>query len=376
MRVAFYAPLKAPSHPVPSGDRRVARLLQAALAEAGHEVVLASELRAYEGHGDTEAQTRIAGRGAAEARRLIAEWRNPGARPDLWFSYHVYHKSPDHIGPAVSRELALPYVIAEPSVARKRALGPFAAPYAAAARAIAAADLLLCMTAFDRAGVAEIAPARRIAHLAPFLDTAPFSTARAVTARLAGGEKKDPRLLCVAMMRPGDKLRSYRRLGQALALVRGGFELVVVGDGEARAEVEQALAPLAGAVDYRGIVREDELPGIYAAADIYVWPAAGEAYGMALLEAQAAGLPVVAGAIRGVPEIVVDGETGLLAPEDDAAAFAGAVQRLLEDADLRRRLGQGAARHAEARHGLRPAAARLDAALAPLVAAPRAVAGQ
>ena len=373
MRVAFYAPLKAPSHPVPSGDRRVARLLQAALVEAGHEVVLASELRAYEGRGDAATQARIAGRGAAEAERLIAEWRKPGARPDLWFSYHVYHKSPDHIGPAVSRALALPYVIAEPSVARRRAEGPFAAPHAAAARAIAAADLLLCMTDFDRAGVADIAAPCRVEHLAPFLDTAPFAEARrAATA----APRLRPRLLCVAMMRPGDKLQSYRRLGHALALVRGGFELVVVGGGEARAEVEQALAPLASAVDYRGMVREDELPGIYAAADIYVWPAAGEAYGMALLEAQASGLPVVAGAIRGVPEIVVDGETGLLVPEDDTAAFAGAVQRLLLDAELRRRLAKGAALHAEARHGLKAAATRLDRLLAPLVAAPNAVAGQ
>jgi glycosyltransferase involved in cell wall biosynthesis len=178
------------------------------------------------------------------------------------------------------------------------------------------------------------------------------------------------------MMRPGDKLASYRRLGQALAQVGDGFELDVVGDGESRLDVEKALAPIRSRVRYLGQVREDELPAIYAGADIYVWPAAGEAYGMAFLEAQASGLPVVAGAVRGVPEIVVHGETGLLVPEDDAPAFAGAVRRLLDDAGLRRGLGAGAARHAESRHGLKAAAARLDALLSPLVAAPRKAARQ
>jgi glycosyltransferase involved in cell wall biosynthesis len=370
MRVAFYAPLKAPNHPVPSGDRRVARLLQAALDAAGHDVVLASDFRAYEGRGDGDAQARIAVQGAAEAERLIALWRKAPAPPDLWFSYHVYHKSPDHLGPAVSRALGLPYVIAEPSVAGKRTKGPFAAPFAAASDAIAAADLLLCMTELDVAGVAGVAPRTRIAHLPPFLDAAPFpAPPRSDRARV-------PRLLCVAMMRMGDKLQSYLRLAEALALLPAGYELWVVGGGEARSHVEKALAPLGAAVRYWGQVSEEQLPEIYAAADIYVWPAAGEAYGMALLEAQASGLPVVAGAVRGVPEIVVHGETGLLVPEDDATAFAGAVQSLLRDAGLRQRLGAGAARHARSRHGLKAAAARLDALLAPLVAAPRAVAGQ
>ena len=80
--------------------------------------------------------------------------------------------------------------------------------------------------------------------------------------------------------------------------------------------------------------------------------------------------------VGAVEDIIVDGETGLLVPEDDAAAFAGAVRRLLQDAGLRRRLGAAAARHAESRHGLKAAAARLDALLAPLVKAPRALAGQ
>ena len=59
MRVAFYAPLKPPDHAVPSGDRRMARLLMAALERAGHRVILASRLRAFEGHGKAATQELI-----------------------------------------------------------------------------------------------------------------------------------------------------------------------------------------------------------------------------------------------------------------------------------------------------------------------------
>ena len=62
-----------------------------------------------------------------------------------------------------------------------------------------------------------------------------------------------------------------------------------------------------------------------AAADLYLWPAINEAYGMAFLEAQAAGLPVIAGRTGGVPAVVAADETGLLTPVGDAHAFAAAV---------------------------------------------------
>jgi glycosyltransferase involved in cell wall biosynthesis len=71
--------------------------------------------------------------------------------------------------------------------------------------------------------------------------------------------------------------------------------------------------------------------GRLGAADLFVWPAINEAFGMAILEAQASGLPVVAGRSGGVADVVADGLTGLLAPPGDAAAFAAAVRTLLLD---------------------------------------------
>ncbi len=82
------------------------------------------------------------------------------------------------------------------------------------------------------------------------------------------------------------------------------------------------------------------------------------------LEAQAAGLPVVAGRVRGVADVVRSGENGLLTPAGDDGAFAAAVSQLLDDHGLRARLGAAAAKTVEARHGIVAATAVLERALA------------
>jgi glycosyltransferase involved in cell wall biosynthesis len=138
---------------------------------------------------------------------------------------------------------------------------------------------------------------------------------------------------------------------------------MVVGDGPARAEVEAALAPVAAGVCYAGATDETSLAGLLAAADLCAWPAVDEAYGMALLEAQAAGTPVVAGRVGGVPAIVADGETGLLVPPDDPAAFAAAVDTLLADPARRQAMGRAAAAKVGRDHDIDTAAQRLDALL-------------
>jgi glycosyltransferase involved in cell wall biosynthesis len=114
-----------------------------------------------------------------------------------------------------------------------------------------------------------------------------------------------------------------------------------------------------------------ELPALYATADLYLWPAINEAYGMAFLEAQATGLPVVAGRTGGVPAVVAAGVTGLLTPIGDAAVFAAAVTRLLQDPAERAHLGAAAAARVAAHHDERAAAHALASALATLPGLPR-----
>ena len=371
--------MKPPGHPVPSGDRRVAGYLIAALEAAGHQVEIASTFRSYEGIGETQRQTELRSAGAAEAGRVTAKLavRPAAERPTLWFSYHVYHKSPDWLGPGVARSLRIPYVIAEPSYAAKQAAGPWAAGLAAARQAIEAADALICPTRLDMAAVTPLTRPDRVHYLPPFLDAAPFVAARAdrVTARdeLARQHQIDPErvwLLAVGMMRRRDKLESYRRLAAALARLQvSSWRLLVVGDGEARAEVEAALRPFDDKVSFLGELAPPQLARIYGACDIYVWPAAGEAYGMALLEAQAAGLPVVAGRVRGVPDVVQDRITGLLAAENDPADFAAMLSPLIEDSALRYSFGASAAQFVSGERTIAAAGAALDAILQPLIPA-------
>jgi glycosyltransferase involved in cell wall biosynthesis len=381
MRIAFYAPMKPPGQPPPSGDRRVAELLIAALAAAGHEVEIASTCRSYDGVGDGLRQMELRVAGAAEAGRIIARLaiEPKVARPALWFTYHVYHKSPDWLGPSVARAFDIPYVIAEPSYAAKQLLGPWARGLEQAKRAIAVADALICPTRLDLAALAPLTQPERLHYLPPFLDATSFVAARAKRAAnradLAARHKLDPDkvwLLAVGMMRRRDKLESYRRLAAALPhLSVPGWRLVVVGDGEARREVEAAFAPMAKKVCFLGELASAALADVYSACDVYVWPAAGEAYGMALLEAQAAGLPVVAGNVRGVPDVVQDRTTALLAAENDPTDFAAKLSPLVEDTALRYSYAASAAQFATQERSIGKAAMALDNILQPLVSTER-----
>ena len=361
MNIAFYAPLKPPDHDTPSGDRRMARLLLAALKAAGHNPHIASRLRSYEGAGDPASQEEIRNAGAIEAAVLAARYGAlPASRhPAAWLTYHLYHKAPDWIGPAVCEALQIPYLVAEASIASKHAKGPWAEGQAACALAVRRADAVLSLNQDDDGAVLPLlAGAKRLIPLKPFLDPAPYGAGK------PSPEGAPCRLLAVAMMREGDKLASYRALAGALArLGSRDWRLTLIGDGPARRFVEAAFAGFGDhRVTFAGQQPEARLPAFYADADLYVWPAVNEAYGMALLEAQASGLPVVAGQVRGVPGIVRHGETGLLVPEGED--FAEALGRLVDDDALRTGLGAAAATNVAAHHGLEGAAATLNRALA------------
>jgi glycosyltransferase involved in cell wall biosynthesis len=380
MRIAFYAPLKAPGQGfAPSGDRRVAGLLMAALAHAGERVELVSTFRSYDADGDRERQAALRAQGETLGRTLAEQWRGvPRAeRPDLWFTYHLYYKAPDWLGPIVSSALGIPYVIAEGSYAPKRASGPWALGHEASAAAIRQAALLVCPTRDDMAGLQQLVPAERILYLPPFMDLEPYRCAaaareenRARLAREHGLDASQPWIAVVAMMRHGDKLASYLALAATLARVTDlPWRLIVVGDGPAREQVRAALESAArGRTLFIGEVKNRDIAPIYAACDLTVWPAVNEAYGMALLEAQAAGLPVLSCATRGVPDVVIDGETGVLVKEGDFEALSRALRGLLAERERRRKLGEGAAAFVLRNRSLEMAAARLSSTLKQLAA--------
>jgi glycosyltransferase involved in cell wall biosynthesis len=117
-----------------------------------------------------------------------------------------------------------------------------------------------------------------------------------------------------------------------LAAAADDMKLTIVGDGPLRDKVPGAV----------GFVPHDELGPLYDRAAIVAVPSHREGFGVVCAEAMAHGRPVVAGAVGGLLDLVVDGQTGVLVPPHDVAALRQALLRLLADRQLRRRLGENA----------------------------------
>jgi glycogen(starch) synthase len=109
-----------------------------------------------------------------------------------------------------------------------------------------------------------------------------------------------------------------------------GIPLVIAGDGPLRDRVPEAL----------GFVSHDELDRLYTRAAVVACPSYREGFGVVCAEAMAHARPVVASAVGGFLDLVVDGETGILVPPGDVGALRNALRRLLDDPDLRARMGE------------------------------------
>ena len=335
--IAFYAPLKSPLHPNPSGDRKVARLFLEALRRAGLAPELASEFRSFLAEPDDAAFEAMAEAGAEEAERLIEDYtaRPAAERPQLWFTYHVYYKAPDHIGPRVAAALGVPYVIAEASRSPRRLEDAWTGSAAYAEAAIDLADVVLYPTERDYPALAaQPLSTQRLILFPPFVDPG-----------RKPGTKRRPeapfRLLTVAMMRQGDKLASYAALADALRWLQSPrWTLEIIGDGPARGEVETLFEPFGDRVSLRGrIDDEDAMRAAYHGADLFVWPGVGEAFGMSYLEAKSLETPVVAEDRPGVRD-VLRGGGARLTPLERPDQMAEAIGALLADPDALLALGR------------------------------------
>jgi glycosyltransferase involved in cell wall biosynthesis len=352
-RAAFYAPLKEPGHPVPSGDRLMARQLIACLERLGYAVEIASSLRAWRPEPDPAALDALRLAAEAEVRRITARWERAGT-PDLWFSYHNYYKAPDLVGPALAARFGIPYVVAEGSYARKRDGNGWAAHQAAAVEGLRRADLHLCFTARDRDGLRAIAPDEHLAEFPPFIDVPPLAPRTAATSGPV-------RLITVGMARPGKKLENFRQLAGVLTRLRHlDWRLDAIGGGAGLDQARAAFASLGeDRVTFHGECPREVVLDLLARADLFVWPGFEEAYGLVYLEAQAMGVPVVARDEGGVASVMRPGVTGLLTPRDDEFAFAAAIADLIADTPRRRRMGEDAQRFARGERSLEAATARL-----------------
>lgn len=118
--------------------------------------------------------------------------------------------------------------------------------------------------------------------------------------------------------------------------------LVVVGDGPLRAALDELTHELALSPHVRLLGARSDVPDLLAAMDVFVLPSRTEGWSLALVEASAAGLPIIASRVGGNPEIVRDGETGLLVPPAEVDALAVAMAALAGDAGRRESFGRAA----------------------------------
>jgi glycosyltransferase involved in cell wall biosynthesis len=169
-----------------------------------------------------------------------------------------------------------------------------------------------------------------------------------------------PTLACAGRLGPQKALDVAL---EALAAVPG-VSLVVAGDGPERAKLERLAAELGVAerVRFLGSLSRRAVLELFRAADAALLSSTWENLPHAVLEALAVGTPVIATAVGGVPEVVRDGENGLLSPAGDPAALAAAISRFFGDAELRRRLEEAASASVAA-HTEESVFARLEAVL-------------
>lgn len=140
-----------------------------------------------------------------------------------------------------------------------------------------------------------------------------------------------PRFVHVSNFRP---VKRVPDLIAAFAAVRAELpraELLLIGDGPERSRAESLARTFGLGAAVRFVGRQDELTPLLSGAAAFVLPSETESFGVAALEAMACGVPVVASEVGGLPEVVVDGDTGLLVPVGDVARLAGAMKEIVKD---------------------------------------------
>ena len=337
----------------------MARMLLSALNKAGYDAFLASRLISYSKRHGLE---HMAARKAAaheEADRLLGEWDADGNPPDLWFCYHPYDKSPDWLGMEICTRLGIPMVTAEPCKTGQGANGEWLPWRAEAQESMRMAAVNIVMTDSDEDYLSGFIAPEKIVRLKPFIDTDLLEPTppRAELPTDSWQGHAGCRLLTAGMMRPGAKLDSYAILAEALHQITAlDWSLLIAGGGPGREQVEALMAPFGERVRLAGECAAGEVLTLMEMADVLAWPGCREAYGMVYLEAASRGTPAVALDNMGVPLVVEDGRSGLLANPPDASHYAQALARAIGDVQLRESLSRGAREFAlEERNGAKAA---------------------
>jgi glycosyltransferase involved in cell wall biosynthesis len=161
--------------------------------------------------------------------------------------------------------------------------------------------------------------------------------------RLSGGHPSDRLLLYVGRLAPE---KGIERLKAILREVPG-TRIAIIGDGPAREDLERGFAGTASV--FTGVLQGEDLAAAYASADAFLFPSTTDTLGLAMIEALASGLPIVAARSDASREIVEEGENGLLYEADSTPSLVAAVRRLFSDEGFRAALARAARSAAEER---------------------------
>ena len=209
----------------------------------------------------------------------------------------------------------------------------------------------------------KIFPADKIRVVANAVDLRRFDEVRARFERESRAREQSRRPPRVGILGELSEVKGQEDFVRAAADIAGRFdeggnvEFVIAGEdssrsGESRARIEGLVAELGLTKQVRLLGRRDDVADVLASLDVLVSASRTEGFGMAMVEASACGVPVVATATEGAREVVSDGLTGLIVPIGDVGALASAVASLLEDGPRRLELGARARESARARFGL------------------------
>lgn len=223
--------------------------------------------------------------------------------------------------------------------------------------AIVQADFLTTISQFTAQVAMNVngVDLKRVMSLMPCLDPFwPQALTRDQPARLT---ERPAILLTVARLVTAEGHKGVDRVIESLpsVILPDGYSLeyVVVGDGSDRERLENLARQIDGPypVRFLGRISEEELHEWYAKCDLFVMPSQSEGFGIVYLEAMAYGKPIIAGRGGAIPEVVLDGQLGILVDHYKRGELAAAITNLLNDRDLYKRLAETASCHVWTHYG-------------------------
>jgi len=353
MNIFFHTPFKPLEHPTPSGDLVIATGLVAYLKRCHHDVHPVAAVRARWLYWRPWVWPRL----LSDYRRAAKSIKS--RQPQLWMTYHSYYKAPDLLGPAVCRTAGLPYVIFQGIYSTKRRRNIKTWPgFMLNQYALQRSNYVFTNKKRDWTNLKRIIPEHRLTYLKPGLEVNNFTYNQRARekARQTWGIGNVPVILTAAMFRQDVKTQGLLWLIRCLGHLKktlDDFVLIIAGDGKEKSKIVRSAAKhLPGQHRFLGKISRDKMVEFYSAGEIFAFPGINESLGMIYLEAQSCGLPVVAFRNGGIPEVVINGETGILTDMFSKQQYIEAIKKLLINNELREEMGRNARRYVHAHHNI------------------------